>query len=150
LPIFFFIFCPWLLTFDWVLMFVFCLSFDCPWWLWLIAMLIVFDDCFLLSFNCLWWLLLIEFWLSLMIVFESHVDYWLLLMIIFNIICFDYLYWICIWFFYIPTSGNIFFGPRNDTLNGMTCSTLLIHYKLLNIFLLSVHDFFLMLIKGER
>ena len=42
------------------------------------------------------------------------------------------------------------FGPRNDTLNGMACSTLLIHYKLLNVFLLSTRDLFLMLTKGER
>jgi len=42
------------------------------------------------------------------------------------------------------------FRPRNDTLNGMTCSTLLIHYKLLNVFLLSAHDLFFMLTKGER
>ena len=42
------------------------------------------------------------------------------------------------------------FGPRNDTLNGMACSTLLIHYKLLNVFLLSAHDLFLMLTKGQR
>jgi len=41
-------------------------------------------------------------------------------------------------------------GPRNDTLNSMTCSTLLIHYKLLNVFLLSAHDLFLMLTMGER
>ena len=74
----------------------FLLSFDCPWWLWLIVMLIVFDDCFWLSFDCfLWLLLMISFdwvfllsmmivvesydclwWLILMIVFEGYVDYW--------------------------------------------------------------------------
>jgi len=32
----------------------------------------------------------------------------------------------------------------------VTFSTILIHYKLLNAFLLSLHDLFLMLIKGER
>ena len=42
------------------------------------------------------------------------------------------------------------FGPRNDTLNGMTCSTLLIYYKLLNVIFLSTHDLFLMLTKKER
>ena len=42
------------------------------------------------------------------------------------------------------------FRPRNDTLNGMACSTLLIHYKLPNAFLFSAYDLFLMLTKGER
>ena len=57
------------------------LSFDCLWWL---CLMIVFYDSSWLSFDCLWWFFLlvffIEFWLSLIIVFESY-DYWLLLMI---------------------------------------------------------------------
>ena len=41
------------------------------------------------------------------------------------------------------------FGTRNDTLNGMACSTLLIHYKLVNAFLLSDYDLFFMLTKVD-
>ena len=94
----------WLLTFDWVLI-IFCLNFDCLRWLcfivyWLLfydCFLLSFDDCFCLSFDCLWWLCLIvmmiidcfwwlffiEFWLSLMIVFESYDDCWYYIFLLF-------------------------------------------------------------------
>ena len=81
----------WLLlmiVFDWVFdcLWWLCLRvFYCLWWLCLRVMLIVFDD-------CSWWLFLIEFWLSLMIVFEIYVGYWLLLMIVF----YYYIFWLFI------------------------------------------------------
>ena len=65
------------------------LSLDCPWWLWLIVMMII---------DCFWWLFFIEFWLSWMIVFESYVDcLWLIAFNDYFLIEFFIVFDDCVW-----------------------------------------------------
>jgi len=139
-----------------------------------------FDACFMLEFWLSLMIMIDnydDYWLLLMIVcdwvlivFDDCLWELCLLLITFDDFFYYYIFWLYILNIYfcgckivnfnaflISFDSHIFqqvvsflFGPRNDTLNGMACTTLLIHYKLLNVFLPSAHDLFFMLTKRER